>query len=141
MLRLRKDRPLGVTVVGALCICGGPVLVLTGLLWLIISRNILLVFVPFGAIPIVLGIAMGLLWASLLLGIGIGFLGMKNWARLTLIVLTGYGVLDGITLLLGIRSNHLLSGALIVIAMGTCVWLLTYLLKPHVKVAFGATRL
>jgi len=141
MLRLRKERPLGVTVVGALCICGGPMSVLTGLVWLIITRNILLFFVPFGAIPLLLGIAMGLLGASLLLVIGIGLLGMKNWARLALIVLIGYGLLDGIALLHDISSNHLVSAALVVLAMGTGVWLLRYLLKPHVKVAFGATRL
>ncbi len=141
MLRLRKDRPLGVTVVGALCVCGGPMSVLAGLVWLIVTRNILLVFVPFGAIPLLLGIAMGLLGASVLLGIGIGLLSMKNWARLVLIVLIGYGLLDGIALLLGIPSNHLLAAAFVVLAMGTGVWLLRYLLKPDVKVAFGATRL
>jgi len=141
MLRLRKDRPLGVTVVGGLCICGGPMSVLTGLAWLIITRNILLVFVPFGAIPLLLGIAMGFLWASLLLGIGIGLLGLKNWARLALIVLIGYVLLQGIALLHTISSNHLLNAALVVLPLGTGVWLLRYLLKPHVKVAFGATRL
>jgi len=35
----------------------------------------------------------------------------------------------------------LLNAALVVLALGTGVWLLRYLLKPHVKVAFGATRL
>ena len=138
MLRLRKDRPLGVTVVGALCICGGPMSVLAGLVWLIVTRNILLVFVPFGAIPLLLGIAVGFLWASLLLGIGVGLLAMKNWARWALIVLTGYGLLQGIALL--ISSNHLLNATLVVLALGTGVWLLRYLLKPQVKVAFGATR-
>ena len=99
---------------------------------MIVTRNILLVFVPFGAIPLLLGIAMGLLGASLLLGIGIGLLGMKNWARLALIVLIGYGLLDGIALLHDVPSDHLLNAALVVPAMGTGVWLLRYLLKPHV---------
>jgi len=47
----RKERPLGVTILAAVSICGGPMFVLAGLVWLIVTRNILLFFVPFGAIP------------------------------------------------------------------------------------------
>src|ERR1700722_11350206 len=85
-----RERPLGVTILAAVCICGGPMFVLAGLVWLIVTRNILLFFVPFGAIPLVMGIVMGLLWGSLLLATGIGLLRVKNWSRWSLIVLIGY---------------------------------------------------
>ena len=137
----RKERPLGVTILAAVCICGGPIFVLAGLVWLIVTRNILLVFVPFGAIPLVLGMVMGLLWGSFLLGIGMGLLRVKNWARLTLVWLIGYGLLDGIARLHNIRNMHFPTAALVLLAMGAGVWVLRYLFKPSVRVAFEATRL
>jgi len=114
--------------------------VLAGLVWLIVTRNILLFFVPFGAIPLVLGIVMGLLWGSLLLATGIGLLRVKNWSRWSLIVLIGYGLLDGIGRLHDIRSIPLPNAALVLLAMGVGAWLLRYLFKLHVRVAFGASR-
>ena len=136
----RKERPLGVTILAAVCICGGPMFVLAGLVWLIVTRNILLVFVPFGAIPLVLGMVMGLLWGSFLLGIGIGLLRVKNWARVALMVLIGCGLLDGISRLHDVRSIHSANAALVLVAMGVGVWLLSYLFKPHVRAAFEATQ-
>ena len=73
-----KERPSGVTILGVLCICCGPVLVLAGLVWLVLSRNIFLIFVPFGAIPMLLGIGMGLIWATVMLVIGIVLLRAKR---------------------------------------------------------------
>ena len=116
-----KERPLGVTILASVCICGGPMLVLAGLLWLIVTRHILLFFVPFGAIPLVLGIVMGLLWGSLLLAIGIGLLRVKKWSRWSLIVLIGYGMLDGIARLYDIRSIPLPNAALVLLAVGVGV--------------------
>ncbi len=136
----RKERPLGVTILAAVSICGGPMFVLAGLVWLIVTRNILLFFVPFGAIPLVLGIVMGLLWGSLLLATGIGLLRVKNWSRWSLIVLIGDGLLDGIGRLHDIRSIPLPNAALVLLAMGVGAWLLSYLFKLHVRVAFGASR-
>jgi len=133
----RKERPLGVTILAAVCICGGPMFVLAGLVWLIVTRNILLFFVPFGAIPLVLGIVMGLLWGSLLLVIGIGLLRVKNWSRWSLIVLLGYGLLDGIARLYNIRSIRLPSAALVLLEPVLGVWVLRYLFKLRVRAAFG----
>ena len=135
-----RERPLGVTILAAVCICGGPMFVLAGLVWLIVTRNILLFFVPFGGIPLVLGIVMGLLWGSLLLATGIGLLRVKNWSRWSLIVLIGYGLLGGIARLYDIRSIPLPNAALVLLAMAVGAWLLTYLFRMHVRVAFGASR-
>jgi len=134
----RKERPLGVTILATACICGGPMCVLAGLVWLIVTGNILLFFVPFGAIPLVLGIVMGLLWGSFLLAIGIGLLRVKNWSRRSLIVLVGYGLLDGIASQLDIRNIHWPNAAIVLLAVGVGVWVLRYLFKLHVRVAFGA---
>jgi uncharacterized membrane protein (DUF2068 family) len=71
--------------------------------------------------------------------IGFGLWKLMNWARILSIVLVALGLLSGVY-----SASHLFSplqvGMLIwqVIWIAIDVWIILYLLKPHVKQAFGA---
>lgn len=80
-------------------------------------------------------LALAILYAAT----GYGLWSLKNWGRILAIVLVVLGLLSGAA---GVMSSlmHfrmlLLIRELIVVAID--VWIITYLLKPHVKQAFGA---
>ena len=125
-----------------MCFAAGPGSAFGGLAWLILSRKILLIFVPFGAIPIVLGMGIGLIWALFLLAVGIGLLKVQDWARVLLIVVIGFLLLQGIThLLIPVGAAALMYRILSLLEIGVFVWTLKYLFRPDVKQAFGATGL
>lgn len=80
-----------------------------------------------------------MLFAVLDFAIGLGFIKLQNWARVTAIVLTAIGIIFGLLGLLNVVM-HLMIFSLILqlIILAIYVWILVYLLKPHVKQAFGA---
>src|SRR5262249_39439631 len=71
---------------------------------------------------------------------GYGLWKLQNWARILTIVLIVLGLLSaglgGLSALTHMRIGFLIR-ELIIVAID--VWILLYLLKPHVKQAFGAT--
>jgi uncharacterized membrane protein len=72
--------------------------------------------------------------------IGFGLWKLQNWARIVSIVLVALGLLSGAYGAFGLFSPlhiGLLIWQLFWIAID--VWIILYLLKPHVKQAFGAS--
>ncbi len=140
------QRPTGVTILAVLDLIGAALCVLFAL-----GAGALSAFLgtaaasqshsPLGVI-VGLGGAVAavvfLLFAALAIAIGIGMLKLHNWARLTTIVLTALGVASA---LLGILTSmaHFVIGVLIyqLIVVAIDVWIIVYLLKPHVKAAFA----
>ena len=80
-----------------------------------------------------------LLFAGLYLLVGIGLWKLRNWARITQIVLLIIGLIFGAIGLVGILANFH-AGQLIfpLIILAIEAWIVVYLFKPHVKQAFGA---
>jgi hypothetical protein len=143
------QRPIGVTILAVLAFVGAGFTVL-GALAMFLGGAVLssLADVPqmralAGAGGIILGIFF-LAWAAFDAFIGIGLLKLQNWARIVTIVLAGLGLffsavglLFSLTHVFGFFFFGLLVRRIIVAAIE--VWVIVYLLKPHVKQAFGAT--
>jgi hypothetical protein len=78
--------------------------------------------------------------AALYFVVALGFLKLQNWARVLTIVLCGLGVLfNGLGVLNALIHFHVVIVVWQAIVVAIDVWVLLYLLKPHVKQAFGAT--
>jgi hypothetical protein len=96
-----------------------------------------------GAMAGALGVFVGVVFlgiAVLYAVIGVGFLKLQNWARILVIVLSALGVLlNGLGILTGLVHLHPLLAVWRLISLGINLWIALYLLKPHVKQAFGAT--
>ena len=78
--------------------------------------------------------------AVLYVALGIGLWKLLNWARILLIVLCGLGVVfNALGLLSSLVHFHpvLVFWRAIIVAVD--LWIALYLLKPHVKQAFGTT--
>jgi hypothetical protein len=72
--------------------------------------------------------------------VGTGFLKLQNWARILVIVLSGLGaLLNALGTLSALFHFHPLLVVWRVILLAVNLWIALYLLKPHVKQAFGAT--
>jgi hypothetical protein len=71
---------------------------------------------------------------------GWGLLKLQNWARILTIVLIALGLLSaGLGALSALAHFRIAFLIRELIVVGLDVWILLYLLKPHVKQAFGAT--
>ena len=139
------ERPTGVTILAVLWFLGAACLVLVGLLSFVggslltgMARN----GGPGSAIFAMGGAIIGvvcLLFAVLYFAIGLGFIKLQNWARVTALVLTAIGLIFGLFGLLNVVM-HLAIFSLVyqLVVLALYVWILVYLLKPHVKQAFGA---
>ena len=138
------ERPTGVTILAVLAFIGAGFLVL-GALAFIFGGAMLAGLSKAGGGALLGGLGMVaavifLAIAALYVVIGIGLLGLKNWARVVTIVLIALGLVSGA---FGLVSSltHFSIGLLL---WRACifvidVWILIYLFKPHVKQAFGAT--
>lgn len=83
-----------------------------------------------------------LIGVGLCLLVGIGLWKLANWARILEMVFMALGILFGLLGLLGSMANfHIGVVVWQLCIIGIEVWILIYLLKPHVKQAFGATSL
>ena len=148
------QRPDGVTILAVLAFIGAGLSALAALVLLGLA-----VFAGAGALSrlsaypqlaIIAGIG-GAVFGVVCLGIaalevviGIGLLKLKNWARVLTIVLCGLALLSSfftllfaLTHLFGVFFFGLFFRRLILAAIQ--IWIIIYLLKPHVKQAFGAS--
>jgi len=140
------QRPTGVTILAVLYFLGAACLGLAGL-GLIVGGSALAAAARSGGPGAALFAAGGaivggifLVIALIDLALGVGFIKLQNWARVTAIVLTGIGVLFGLMGLMSVMIHMMvfqLVFQLIVLAIE--VWVVVYLFKPDVKQAFGAT--
>ncbi len=139
------ERPLGVTILAVLgFICTGC-LVLAALVMFIggamvanmATRPGLAMIGGVGG-AVVAVIFLGL--AVLYLVVALGFLKLQNWARVLTIVLCGLGLLfNGLGVVNALIHFRVLIVVWQAIVVGVDLWVIIYLLRPHVKQAFGAT--
>jgi hypothetical protein len=141
------ERPTGVTILAVLAFIGAGTWFLLALVALFggallshLSSSGLGMMTTIGGVVVAVFF---LGFAALCLVIGLGFWKLKNWARVLTIVLLGISIFGFILALLNPFIAHLhvffflfLIRRLIVTAIQ--VWIIVYLLKPHVKQAFGA---
>ncbi len=138
------NRPTGVTIIAILSFLAAFLLVLLGFGFLfggaiIASLGMSMPTSIIGA-GVVLFACVFFGFAALDVVTGIGLLNMRNWARVLTIVIVGIGLFFAA---LGILSG-LLHFRIFLTFRELCVaaidvWVITYLLKPQVKQAFGAT--
>jgi len=88
--------------------------------------------------PLFIFVAIYILMALLYAAIGMGFLRMRNWARLLMIALA---ILDLATTALGYASPRFLIFRQTTIAIAIHVAVLVYLFRPKVKETFGASTI
>lgn len=139
------ERPTGVTILAVLCFLGAVCALLAGLMFFV--GGSLLSGMAHSAGPGSALLAMGgavigvicLFFAVLYFAVGLGLIKLQNWARVTAIILAAIGIIFGLFGLLG-QAMHLMIFSLIfqLIFLAIYVWILIYLLKPHVKQAFGS---
>jgi hypothetical protein len=139
------QRPTGVTVLAVLAFIGAGLLVLMAL-GMFLGGAILShmsVYSEFGMLTGIGGAIVGVVllgMAALDLILGLGLWKLQNWSRVLTIVLMGLAVLFNalglLSVLLHFHSLLFLPQAIVVVIQ---VWIVIYLLKPHVKQAFGAT--
>jgi hypothetical protein len=139
------ERPTGVTVLAVLAFISTGLLVLAALGVLLGGAMVanMAARPGMGMMAGTLGAILGVVllgFAILYVAIGIGFLKLQNWARIVTIILCGLGVLfNGLGLLTALFHFSVLLFVWRAIVVAIEVWIILYLLKPHVKQAFGAT--
>jgi hypothetical protein len=139
------ERPAGVTILAVLGFIGAGMLVLAALGMLLggailanmATRPGLAMIGSVGGVVVAV-VFLGI--AALYLVIALGFLKLQNWARVLTIVLCGLGVLfNGLGVLNALIHFRVFIVVWQVIVVGIDLWVMMYLLKSHVKQAFGAT--
>ncbi len=139
------ERPVGVTVLGVLGYIGAGCLVLAALGVLVggamvanfAARPGLGMFAGIGGV--IVGVFF-LVFAAFYVVTAVGLMKLQNWARILVIVLCFIGALFNA---LGVLSALVHVHPLLLLWRGVVlaieIWIALYLLKPHVKQAFGAT--
>jgi hypothetical protein len=144
------QRPAGVTVIAVLDFIGAAFCVIGGLLMFAGGAMLGSLFgaaatangAP-GAAPAAglfagIGIFAGVIalaFAALAVFVALGLLKLKNWARMTTIVLSALGLLLSIPgLLNGFRGGPIV---MTIIVLAYYIWTIWYMLQPNVKAAFG----
>ncbi len=139
------ERPSGVTILAVLAFIGAGMLVLAALLVFLGGAMVanMAMRPGMGMIAGIGGAILGIVFlgfAALYAVIGTGMLKLQNWARILVIILSGLGAfLNAIGVLSAMFHFHPLLVVWRLILVGVNVWIALYLLKPHVKQAFGAT--
>ena len=144
------ERPVGVTIIAVLYFLGTAFFGLCGLLFFV-GGSLLSSMAHSGSLgPGSALFAMGgavigaifLVIALIELAIGIGFIKLQNWARVTAIIFTGIAVLFGVLGMLSLLAHLVILLMFFrVVVLAIQVRILYYLFQPHVKQAFGATSL
>jgi uncharacterized membrane protein (DUF2068 family) len=137
-------RPTGVTVLAILSFIGAGLTVLVALAFMMGGAALsqmtgggpgAAMFAGLGAI----GGVFILCFAVLYVVVGIGLWMLRNWGRLLMMILAGVGLVFGaIGLLTALMHFRMMGLAWNVVVCAVDLLIITYLLKPHVKQAFGA---
>jgi uncharacterized membrane protein (DUF2068 family) len=133
------NRPTGVTVIAVLFFIGACFATLLAIAFLVGGGLAAKFMPPDARIPAGIMAAVGgiaaiviLVFAALYIAIGVGLLKLKEWARITAVVLAGLSLLFG---LLGLLHFHPFA----LIRLAIAGWILWYLLQPHVVAIFRGT--
>jgi hypothetical protein len=139
------ERPTGVTILAVLAFIGAGLLVFAAL-GAMLMGGVMLSRMGAGPIGVLGGVGVAvaavifLVIAVLYVVMGVGLLKVQNWARILTIVLVGLGALAQALGVLGALAHfHPFLFVWRAIFVAIDVWIIVYLLKPHVKQAFGAT--
>jgi hypothetical protein len=139
------ERPTGVTILGVLGYIGAGCLVLAALLMFLSGAIVanLAVRPGFGMIAGIGGAILGgffLAFAAFYAITAVGLMKLQNWARILVIILCGLGVffyaLGVLSALFHLHPMLVLWRALL---LAIDLWVGLYLLRPHVKQAFGTS--
>jgi hypothetical protein len=146
------QRPAGVTVIAVLDFIGAGFAVI-GALLMFMGGSILASFfsaaatangatgaAPAAGIMASIGIIAGVIvlcFAVLAIFIAMGLLKLKNWARITTIVLSALGLLGSLRNL--VMAFHGSGMVVTIIVLAYYIWVIWYMLQPNVKAAFGQT--
>lgn len=144
------NRPTGVTVIAILYFLSAGLFILLGI-GLIAGGSLAGMAAsggggPEGAAAMGMLAGLGVVGAVISIGFallpgitGFGLWKLKNWGRIIALIFAGLGALGQVAQVL----MSLVSMEIITLIVGGCmlainVWIFLYLLKPHVKAAFGA---
>jgi hypothetical protein len=139
------ERPTGVTIFAVLAFIGAGLLVLAALGVLLGGAMVanMAARPGMGMMAGIGGAVLGgffVVIAAVYAVVGAGFLKLQNWARVLTIVLCGLGVLFyALGILTALVHFHPLLVVWRAVLLAVDLWIVLYLLKPHVKQAFGAT--
>ena len=138
------ERPTGVSVLAILSFIGAGLTVLVAFAFLMGGAALsqmagggpgTAMFTGLGAIGgvFILG------FAALYVVVGVGLWMLRNWGRVLMLILAAIGlILGALGLLSALMHFRIMALVWQFIVCGIDVWIITYLLKPHVKLAFGA---
>jgi hypothetical protein len=139
------QRPDGVTILAVLAFIGAGLLVLAAMGMLLGGAMVanMAARPGFGMMAGVGGVVFGvffLIIAGVYALVGTGFLKLQNWARILTIVLSSLGVLSyGLGILSALFHLHPVLVLWRAILLAINLWIVIYLMKPHVKQAFGSS--
>ena len=134
-------RPTGVTVIAILYFISAVGFILGGILFAVGGSLIGLAGGASGTGEGAIGLGfiagLGILGAIVMFCLGLipgivgwGLLKLKNWARIVAIIFSGLSALTG-------ALGALMLEPMSIITLAVNAWIVFYLLKPHVKAAFG----
>jgi hypothetical protein len=140
------ERPTGVTILAVLTFIGAGFLLIVGILFFAGGAMLSHVLATGPGASMLLGVGGAVLGSVLLvlgivqLAIAVGLLKLQNWARILLIVFVALSLLSsGGGLLFSFAHIFPLLMFRHIVTVAIDIWILIYLLKPHVKQAFGAS--
>jgi hypothetical protein len=139
------QRPDGVTILAVLAFIGAGLCAVAALMMLLGGAMLanMAMRPGMGMLAGIGGAILGVFFlgiAALYGVIGFGMLKLQNWARILVIVLSFIGAFfNAIGILTAMIHFHPALMLWRLIMIGINVWIAMYLLKPHVKQAFGAT--
>src|SRR3990167_7256787 len=140
------DRPTGVTILAVLNFIGAAFYILLALGFML-GMGLLGGMMgqaggegSAGAMGMLMGLGVVagvilLIFALIAILLGWGMWKLKNWARIITIVLCALGALAGVAI--AAMAGQMISAGFNLVFLLIYAWIIWYLLRPHVKEAFG----